>query len=507
MKKPTVAALWKSADESGVGSVAVPYAAGEDVILDAQFVSYECDVNMAHVCMLLKEECISGAVGAKLLAGLIRIQRADAKGQYALDPQLEDVHSNIEQTLIHRYGESVGGYLRLGIARNDQVYTDTRMWMRDHILSLCSQLLLLVSDINKTAASHTKTVMPGYTHLRISQPITYGHWLTAKAYHFLDDVKNILNIFDLVNECPLGIFEMAGTHLSIDRHYTAELLGFSGATPHSLYTANQRGELEMKLLHELSLLALHIGRSMGEFIMYSGHEFGLVTLGPAYVTGGTAQPNLLNPDTLEIVRANMAHMHAASVETTMIMDSLPSGFNRDTQVTKKILFESVALMEKTIPVVTGIFTTCTPDAKRMEALANVNFATAPDMAIQISQCGGISFREAYRLVKVMIKKPGVTSFASVTPELIAETATSLLGKPVTMTQAQINAVSTARASVYAHTSFGGPAPAQVKRMIKKIKKDIAIRTAVLLQKKQKIADSRKLLVSAVKKYMAAPDRL
>ena len=482
--------FWKDAKDATHGSIAVSYAAGEDVILDKQFIAYECEVDLAHVCMLVKTHLISPQMGTSLLEGLRWIQRQHKRGAYALNPALEDVHSNIEQTLISRLGIATGGYLHLGIARNDQVYADTRMWMREHILGMCDMLLVLISGLVEKAALHTKTIMPGYTHLRISQPITFGHWLTAKAYHVIDDIKNILNIFDMVDKCPLGIFEMAGTHLPIDRQYIARLLGFSEATSHSLYTANQRGEQEAKLLHELT---------MNELILFSSHEFQLITLGTAYTTGGTAQPNLTNPDTLEVVRANMARIHAASLETVMIMDSLPSGFNRDTQVTKKILFDSVELMESTLPVVTGILMTIEPNTKRMEELANIHFSTSPDITIQLSVCGKISFREAYQVVKTIIKKGVISSFIELTPQMVNDTAMEVLKKPIVVTQEQINEVATARACVNAHTSFGGPAPGQVKNMIKKIKKQLRILQGNVLHKKQKLSDSHTLLRRTVNK--------
>ncbi len=485
--------LWKDETDGDMGNVAVSYAAGDDVVLDEQLISYECEVNMAHVCMLVKQRLIPMRVGKKLLIGLSTLLQDAERGTYTLHPELEDVHSNIEQTLIEQYGIEVGGYLRLGIARNDQVYTDTRLWMRDGIHTLIKQTAELVTEIVAVASKHTKTIMPGYTHLRISQPITYGHWLTAKAFHFLDDIHALFNAYDEVNMCPLGIFEMAGTHLSIDRQYTARLLGFSQATPHSLYTANQRGELEYALLSKLSMLALHIRRTMTEFILYSGDEFGLVSLGSLYVTGGTAQPNLTNPDTLEIVRANMAHIHASSIECLMVMDSLPSGFNRDTQVTKRILFESVSLMQKTLPVVSGIVATCLPNIKRMGELANVNFATAPDMANQLSVCGGVSFREAYSVVKAIIKKGSIHAFTQLTPQMIEKVSLELLNKPIKVTEAQIRAVATARASVMSHISYGGPAPNQVKNMNKKIKKELKGVRGKILEQTKKLNIARDLL--------------
>ncbi len=471
--------MWEG-NKPGFGEIAVAYAAGEDVVLDKQLVQYECKVNQAHVKMLLTQGIISKAVAEKLLQGLKEIAKLDKQGKFVMRPELEDVHSNVEQWLIEKLGIEVGGYLRLGIARNDQVYTDTRLWIKEHVLNIADELATLIDGVLVVAKKHTEMVMPGYTHMWISQPITYGHWLAAKAYHFFDDLRNILSIFDTVNQCPLGIFEMAGTHLPIDRKLTAKLLGFAGVTPNSLYTANQRGEIELQLMQTLQMLALHIQRTMNEVIIFSTHEFGLVQINDAYATGGTAQPNLKNPDTLEVVRANMAKFNGYVVMLYSIMDSLPSGFNRDTQQTKSILFEGVKLMEKTLPVVAGILTSLTANEKRMEEVANWNFSVAPDVAVQLAIKGGVSFREAYKVVKALIAEGYVKkSFVELTPKLVATVSGEKLGKRIKVTAADLAQVATARACVGAHNSEGGPAPGQVKKQIAdlqsksvRVKKDV-----------------------------------
>lgn len=498
MKSTHDVPFWKDAVDEEFGSVAIGYAGGADVVLDTQFIPYECDVNTAWVLMLLKQKLIPETVGKKLLLGIASIATQHTKGTYVLNPDLEDVHSNIEQTLISELGIEVGGYMRLGIARNDQVYTDTRMWLRDHIIAVCEQILHLISLALVWSQSQTRTIMPGYTHLRVSQSITAAHWMTAKAYHFLDDVKQIIRWYDIVNYCPLGIAEMAGTHLFIDRAYVSDLLGFTAPTPHSLYSANQRGESEAKIIGELSGLAMHIRRTMSELILFTGGEFGLFEVGSAYTTGGTAQPNLINPDALEAVRASMARIPALGIETTMIMDTLPSGYIRDTQATKRTVFDAFSIMEQSIPVVSGILSSIVPNKKRMEELANSNFATAPDMTNQLSVCGCVSFREAYHVVKAIIKSGSIDSFTQMTPQLVAKTAMEILKKPIVISQSQINAVATSRASVMAHTSFGGPAPSQVKSMIKKLKKEVRLVSGKLLEKKKKLSaahDTRKKIVN------------
>lgn len=346
--------------------------------------------------------------------------------------------------------------------------------------------------------------MPGYTHLRISQPITFGHWLTGKAYHFYDDLSNIIYHFDIVNQCPLGIFEMAGTHLHIDRKYTAKLLGFDDITPHSLYTANQRGEIEAKLIAEFAFVALHLRRTMNELILFTTNEFELLKIHPMFTTGGTAQPNLTNPDTLEVVRANMAALLPKMVQEFMIMDVLSSGYNRDSQQTKPVLFEAIAIMEKTLPVAAGILATLKVNNEQMEKAANLNFSTAPDMAIQISVKGGISFREAHKVVKILIKEGFLKkSFQELTPELLTSVSEKAIGKKVMISKQDIQAVGAASACAFSHNSEGGPAPCEVKKQIKDLTKKLQEVKTHIKFKKNKIAKASKLLDSLVKEVTSA----
>src|SRR3989344_255297 len=491
--------LWGEGEKKNFGKVAVEYAAGDDIVLDKIFVQYECLVNQAHQLMLLKQNILPLSQVKKIFKVLEEIKKLDKQEKFVLKKELEDVHSNVEQYVINKLGIEIGGNLRLGIARNDQVYTDTRMFMRDKILLIGHLLIGLINGLNNEAKKHTKTIMPGYTHLRVSQSITYGHWLTAKSYHFLDDLKNLIYDFEQINKCPLGIFEMAGSQLPLDRKITAKYLGFDGITKNSLSTANSRGEIEAKLLADLSILALHIKRTMNEVILWSTDEFGFLKIDDLYTTGGTAQPNLKNPDTLEVVRANCAKIYGRFLETLVIMDSLPSGFNRDTQQTKPALFESISIVEKTLPVFTGIMTSLSVNKEKMAKAAEINFANAPDVAVQIAQKGGVSFRVAYKIVKTLIKQKYLkNSFSELTPKIIEKVSEKVLKKKVSLNQKDINKVSTSDACVYNRASEGGPSPYQCLLMIEDIKKKVFQLEKQIVKKENKIKSAlKKITLSAI----------
>lgn len=490
--------LWRG-DNDKFGQVAVKYAASADVKLDQQLVEYECWVNQAHVVMLSRQNLIDEKVAKKLIEGLEEIRLLDIRGKFKLKPELEDVHSNVEQYLIDKLGIEIGGYLRLGIARNDQIYTDTKLWLKQALLTVAGQLVSLCEGLTKLASKQTKTVMPGYTHWRVSQPITFGHWLMAKALHFFDDLKHILMTFDEIDYCPLGIFEMAGTHLPIDRQLTAKLLGFWGVTPNSLYTANQRGELEIKLFSDFSLLALHIRRTMNEIIIFSSHEFGLVRINDLYTSGGTAQPNLKNPDVLEVMRADMAGIWGQLVTLLAMMDPLPSGYNRDTQQTKPILLVAVKKIQRVLPLLEGILTSLEVDEGRMLKVAGINFSVAPDLAVQLTVKGGVSFREAYKVVKLLVGKGWLRgNFEKLTPGLVNKAAVDVLGKSLKVSQLDLDQVKTVRAAALGHISEGGSAPAEVKKQIEQLNRQLESVEKEIGEKKAAMKRGIKLLQQEVR---------
>lgn len=491
--------LWSEGENKNFGKIAIQYAAGEDVVLDKKFVQYECLVDEAHILMLFKQKLITKNIAISLLKVIEEIKILDKKGKFELRKELEDVHSNIEQIIINKTGIEIGGYLRLGIARNDQIYTDTLMYTKKHLLDICLEIINIVTAVNKIAEKNKFTIMPGYTHLRISQPITVGHWLTSKSYHLIDNLKGLLFSYELIDKCPLGIVEMSGTHLPLDRKYLSDLLGFKLPTENSLYTSNQRGENETKILGELTFLALHIRRTIQELLIFSSTEFGLIEIDNLYITGGTAQPNLKNPDTLEVIRANCPRIYSKFFETLLIMDIQTSGYNRDTQQTKPSFIEGLELTEKTLKVFGGILTSLKFNKEKMLEVSNLNFATAPDVAMQICVKGKVSFREAYKVVKTLIKGKYLNkSFSELTSKLVTEVSKKVLNKYVFVSQKNLDEVSSAEKCALSHTSEGGPAPSQVNIMIKNIEKKIVNLKKDVLIKQNKIKKALKTLSKEVK---------
>jgi argininosuccinate lyase len=228
---------------------------------------------------------------------------------------------------------------------------------------------------------------------------------------------------------------------------------------------------------------------MNEIILFTSNEFELMKINRFYTTGGTAQPNLENPDTLEVLRANMAKFLPSAVQLIMIMDVLSSGYNRDSQQTKPILFESVEMMEKSLPVCAGILSTLEPNKEQMEKIADLNFSIAPSVAVELCIKGGTSFREAHKIVKTMIREVYLKkSFKEMTPSIIARASKNAIGRKISIKKGDISNFLSAKKCVMLQKSLGGPAPSQVKKMIKHLHRKVnsmknVINEKAVIQKK------------------------
>jgi len=462
--------LWEG---KGISAPALNYTAGKDIILDKKLVPYELKVIKVHIDMLSKRGLLKNEDNSKITAVLEEIKELDTLGKFQMKVELEDVHSNVEQYIISKLGMEIGGNVRLAIARNDQVYTDLRLFYKDELNKNCQLLKKLILTLAQISEGHTQTIMPGYTHLRISQPITLGFFLCSKAYHFLDDLHNLEYDLAQINKCPLGIFEMSGTCANIDRHYTANALGFSKPTENALYTANQRGEIEIKILSDLSLMALHIKRFVGELILFSTHEFGFLKISSKYTTGGTAQPNLENPDTLEVMRANCAKIMGAQQTLFMMMGCLPSGFNRDTQETKGVIFDALELVGPTLILLEGIIKTCEFDTEKMQNTAEINFSSAPDYTIELAISSGLSFRESYKIVKHIIKNKMIkNSLREIDSKMLSSCAQDLLGKKISFENMPSLANFCTGKTALLRESFGGSSQKQVMGMVHQLMAEV-----------------------------------
>lgn len=293
---------------------------------------------------------------------------------------------------------------------------------------------------------------------------------------------------------------MAGTHLPIDRKFTSELLGFSSIAVHAQYIAQQRGELETNVLANFSTIGMHIRRIMNEYIIFSGYEFGMMEIDDLYATGGTGQPNLKNPDTLEIVRANCPTFYSKLMQLFMIMDMLPSGNNRDAQQTKPILFDSVTELEAMLPIFAGIIESTQIYEKRMKELAELNYGIAPDFCMELAVKGKVSFREIYKVVKYLIKVQQIP-LDKLTSKNILETSQELLKKEIHIDQKDIDTFSNVEHVVLNRNSLGGTSDTQCEQMLDDVSAQAQSLQKILSQKQTFQTEADKKLESEIQKII------
>lgn len=414
--------------------------------------------SMAHAGMLAKQGIISAEDKEQIISGLEQIKGEIARGEMVFEDELEDIHMHIESRLIELIGEPAKR-LHTARSRNDQVATDFRLWCKDSLLIADQYLQQLQKTLLERAEEHSETIFPGFTHLQTAQPITLGHHFLAYVEMFGRDRKRFLDALSHMDECPLGAAALAGTSFPIDRHATAEALGFAGPARNSLDAVASR-DFAAEMLSALSISLMHMSRLAEELVLWSSSAFGLVRLSDAFSTGSSIMPQKRNPDAAELIRAKAAR---ALGNLTMLMTNLkalPLAYNKDLQEDKAPVFDSFDSFDLSVKALTGMISDVTINKEAAEKAAAQGFSNATDLADWLVQKLNMPFRKAHHVtgqIVALATKEGKTldelslvQMQSVEPD-IHDGVFAVLG---------------VRASVDSRTSLGGTAPANVKRAIK-----------------------------------------
>jgi argininosuccinate lyase len=345
--------------------------------------------------MLGKVGLLTGEETDRIVSGLEEILEEIRRGTFTPDPALEDVHMNIEARLTEKIGEA-GAKLHTGRSRNDQVATTMRLYLRDRLADLESQVGVLIGVLADRAERDLPVVVPGYTHLQQAQPISMGHYWAAYAQAFLRDLRRLGLAREDLDECPLGAGALAGSTLPLDRALSAELLGFSRPTENSLDSIAQR-DYQISC-HEFAVrFCLHSSRLAEDLILYATTEFGFVRLPDAYCTGSSMMPQKKNPDVLELIRGKAALAVGRYVDLAVLLKGLPSTYDRDLQDDKRGLFESLDTVEAILSVLPGLLSGIEIDEKRAGKGLEDGLLLATDVAEYLVQ-KGIPFRRAHERV-------------------------------------------------------------------------------------------------------------
>jgi argininosuccinate lyase len=425
---------------------------------DRKLAAQDIAGSLAHVAMLAAQGVVAQADADAIAAGLNQVKGEIEAGTFAFSRALEDIHMNVESRLAAIVGPAAGR-LHTARSRNDQIATDFKLWVRDTIDALDGQIAELQKALSARALDCADMVMPGFTHLQSAQPVTFGHHLLAYVEMLARDRGRFADARVRLNECPLGAAALAGTSFPIDRFMTAKALGFDRPTANSLDSVADR-DFALETLAAAAIAATHLSRLAEEIVLWTTPQFGFVRLSDAFSTGSSIMPQKRNPDAAELVRGKTGRVVGALIGLLTVMKGLPLAYAKDMQEDKEGVFDALPTLSLTLAAMAGMIRDLTPDAKRMKAAAGAGYATATDLADWLVRELKLPFREAHHITGrivalastrgVGLEKLKLEEMQSVEPRVTAD----------------VFAVLGVERSVKSRASYGGTAPANVRKQAK-----------------------------------------
>ncbi len=428
---------------------------------DWRLYPYDIAGSIAHAAMLAKTGIITKNESRRIIKGLESILKEIASGAFEFSLGLEDIHMNIEDRLIRKIGP-VGGKLHTARSRNDQVALDIRMYLRDEIAEIHELLGQLQNVVVGLADRHCEVVMPGYTHLQRAQPVLFGHHLLAYYEMFERDRGRLTDCFRRVNVMPLGAGALAGTVLPIDRKFVAELLAFREVCENSIDAVSDR-DFSIEFTAACAQIMMHLSRFSEELVIWSSSEFGFITIGDAFTTGSSIMPQKKNPDVAELTRGKTGRVYGSLTALLTIMKGLPLAYNRDMQEDKEPVFDASDTVRLTLSVFLEMLKSLTVHTDAMRRAAEDGFITATDLADYLVR-KNLPFRRAHELVGRAVLLASKRGCGLGTMPLREYQKLSPL-----ITEDVYDAISL-EASVGRRTSYGGTAPANLKKRLQTLKK-------------------------------------
>ena len=423
---------------------------------DQRLARHDIQGSKAHAGMLARIGVLTESERAAIVAGLDEILAEIERGNFVWSVQLEDVHMNIEARLTQRIGET-GKKLHTGRSRNDQVATDIRLYLRDEVDGIIGLLGQLQAALLDLAEREADTIMPGFTHLQVAQPISFGHHLMA-WFEMLDrDRDRLRDCRKRINIMPLGAAALAGTTFPLDRDYTARLLGFDRPAANSLDAVSDR-DFAIEFTACASLILMHLSRFSEELILWTSAQFGLVDLPDAFCTGSSIMPQKKNPDVPELVRGKTGRVYGHLMSLLTLMKGQPLAYNKDNQEDKEPLFDTLDTVWGCLKAFTDMVPHLTPNREAMRRAALQGYATATDLADYLVR-KGMPFRDAHEVVGNAVRL-GIETGRDLSALTLDE-----LQRLSALIEADVFEVLTLEGSVKARNHLGGTAPAQVRQAI------------------------------------------
>jgi argininosuccinate lyase len=410
----------------------------------------------AHAAMLAEQGIITKADAREISKGLDQVLAELEGGKFTFSRALEDVHMNVESRLKELIGPA-SGRLHTARSRNDQVATDFRLWVRDQIDGLEGALAGLQSALVAKAEAHAATVMPGFTHLQPAQPVTFGHHLLAYVEMIARDRGRLADARKRLNESPLGSAALAGTSFPIDRHMTAEALGFDRPMANSLDGVSDR-DFALEMLAAATICAVHMSRLSEEIIIWMTPQFGFVKLSDKFTTGSSIMPQKRNPDAAELSRAKVGRIAGAFQSLVMVMKGLPLAYSKDMQEDKEVTFDAIASLKLVIAAMAGMVGDLEPMPEVMRAAAGRGYSTATDLADWLVRELKMPFRDAHHVTGSIVKLAETKGV-----DLDALSLEEMQKVEPRITKAVFSVLSVEN-SVKSRVSYGGTAPQNVTKM-------------------------------------------
>ncbi len=434
------------------------------VSFDQRLYRYDIEGSRAHARMLAHVGVLGNDERDAILDGLDRIERQIEAGEFEWSVSLEDVHMNIEARLTALIGEA-GKKLHTGRSRNDQVATDLRLYLRDQIDAVCAELRRLQTGLLDLAEREADTIMPGFTHLQVAMPVTFGHHMLAWFENLQRDRDRFTDSRARVNVMPLGAAALAGTSFPIDRHYTAKLLGFDAPAENSLDAVSDR-DFVIEFCANAALTLTHLSRFSEELILWASAQFDFIDLPDRFCTGSSIMPQKKNPDVPELVRGKTGRVTGHLMSLLMLMKGQPLAYNKDNQEDKEPLFDSVDTLLGCLRAFADMIPAVQVKADNMRRAAASGYSTATDLADYLVR-KGVPFRDAHEIVGSAVRI-GIDSGRDLTEMELSElqALSPAIGEDVFE-------VLTLEGSVSARKHFGGTAPQQVRAAIARARERLA----------------------------------
>ncbi len=454
--------VWSGRFNEPVSELVKRYTASVD--FDKRLAAFDIQGSLAHSKMLGAQGIISQDDVAQIAQGLNEILQEIQAGQFEWRLDLEDVHLNIEKRLTDKIGDA-GKRLHTGRSRNDQVSTDVRLWLRSVADDVIAGIRKLQTSIVDLAETHFDTAMPGFTHLQVAQPVTFGHHLLAYFEMLQRDAARFADARKRINRLPLGAAALAGTSYPIDREMVAKELGFDGVCENSLDAVSDR-DFAIEFTAAAALVMTHLSRFSEELILWSSPRFAFVDIADRFCTGSSIMPQKKNPDVPELVRGKTGRVTGHLMALLTLMKGQPLAYNKDNQEDKEPLFDTADTLLVTLEIYADMLRGIKVNKEAMRQAATEGFATATDLADYLVK-KGTPFRDAHEVVALAVRH-AVDKGCDLSDLPLAE-----LQKFSAQISEDVYQVLTLEGSLASRNHIGGTAPAQVKQAIARARKSLA----------------------------------